>query len=616
MLTFMESIKTNPLKTREDVSEALKQICNPLKSYYSKGFARLKLGNTSAAYADATSEIEGFSRVIWGLAPLLAGEEIEYDIWEMHLEGIKNGTNPYHEEYWGDIQDFDQRIVEMAAFGLALILIPNKIWDPLSQQEKENFRIWLDQINKFKAHDCNWLFFAVLVNLGLKNIGMPYDRKKVEENLDRIDQFYLSNGWYADGIGGHSDYYVPFAIHYYGLIYAKVMEKEDPKRSRIYKERAEIFAKNFIYWSSTDGSSIPYGRSLTYRFAMSSFWGAAVYAGIEPFSLGVMKGLILRNLRWWLKQPIFNDAGVLTIGYSYPNLVIGENYNSPGSPYWGLKSFLPLALDRDHPFWKIEEEPLPNLKDKEIQREPHLIICRNNTGNHVLAFNSGHLSTNEHTHTSAKYEKFVYSSTFGFSVPRAEWGLSQGAFDSMLALSEGDNIYRVKRKCEEYIVEDEYIYSRWKPWDNVEVKTWLIPGTPWHIRIHRIETERFLDTAEGGFALGIEDKKGKEEVKTNQNAQDCFVKMPGGSSGIKNLYGEGNAELIYPNANTNILHSRTVIPTIQTRITPGTTTLVSAVYGETGNVEDSWVDVPGVEVKKEQVVVHFLNENPITIQVK
>lgn len=616
MLTFMESIKTNPLKTREDMSEALKQICNPLKSYYSKGFARLKLGNTSAAYADATSEIEGFSRVIWGLAPLLAGEEIEYDIWEMHLEGIKNGTNPYHEEYWGDIQDFDQRIVEMAAFGLALILIPNKIWDPLSQQEKENFRIWLDQINKFKAHDCNWLFFAVLVNLGLKNIGMPYDRKKVEENLDRIDQFYLSNGWYADGIGGHSDYYVPFAIHYYGLIYAKVMEKEDPKRSRIYKERAEIFAKNFIYWSSTDGSSIPYGRSLTYRFAMSSFWGAAVYAGIEPFSLGVMKGLILRNLRWWLKQPIFNDAGVLTIGYSYPNLVIGENYNSPGSPYWGLKSFLPLALDRDHPFWKIEEEPLPNLKDKEIQREPHLIICRNNTGNHVLAFNSGHLSTNEHTHTSAKYEKFVYSSTFGFSVPRAEWGLSQGAFDSMLALSEGDNIYRVKRKCEEYIVEDEYIYSRWKPWDNVEVKTWLIPGTPWHIRIHRIETERFLDTAEGGFALGIEDKKGKEEVKTNQNAQDCFVKMPGGSSGIKNLYGEGNAELIYPNANTNILHSRTVIPTIQTRITPGTTTLVSAVYGETGNVEDSWVDVPGVEVKKEQVVVHFLNENPITIQVK
>lgn len=614
MLTFMESIKTNPLKTREDMSEALKQICNPLKSYYSKGFARLKLGNTSAAYADATSEIEGFSRVIWGLAPLLAGEEIEYDIWEMHLEGIKNGTNPYHEEYWGDIQDFDQRIVEMAAFGLALILIPNKIWDPLSQQEKENFRIWLDQINKFKAHDCNWLFFAVLVNLGLKNIGMPYDRKKVEENLDRIDQFYLSNGWYADGIGGHSDYYVPFAIHYYGLIYAKVMEKEDPKRSRIYKERAEIFAKNFIYWSSTDGSSIPYGRSLTYRFAMSSFWGAAVYAGIEPFSLGVMKGLILRNLRWWLKQPIFNDAGVLTIGYSYPNLVIGENYNSPGSPYWGLKSFLPLALDRDHPFWKIEEEPLPNLKDKEIQREPHLIICRNNTGNHVLAFNSGHLSTNEHTHTSAKYEKFVYSSTFGFSVPRAEWGLSQGAFDSMLALSEGDNIYRVKRKCEEYIVEDEYIYSRWKPWDNVEVKTWLIPGTPWHIRIHRIETERFLDTAEGGFALGIEDKKGKEEVKTNQNAQDCFVKMPGGSSGIKNLYGEGNAELIYPNANTNILHSRTVIPTIQTRITPGTTTLVSAVYGETGNVEDSWVDVPGVEVKKEQVVVHFLNENPIIIQ--
>ncbi|HZH60140.1 MAG TPA: DUF2264 domain-containing protein [Metabacillus sp.] len=616
MLTFTKSIKTNPLKTREDVSEALKQICNPLKSYYSKGFARLKLGYTSAAYADTTSEMEGFSRVIWGLAPLLAGEDINYDIWEMHLEGIKNGTNPHHDEYWGDIKHFDQRIVEMAAFGLALILIPNKIWEPLSQQEKENFRIWLGQINKFKAHDCNWLFFAVLVNLGLKNVGMPYDRIKVEENLERIDQFYLSNGWFADGIGGHSDYYVPFAIHYYSLIYAKVMEKEDPIRSRIYKDRAEVFAKDFIYWFSSDGSSIPYGRSLTYRFAMSSFWGAAVYAGIEPFSLGVMKGLILRNLRWWLKQPIFNDTGILTIGYSYPNLVMGENYNSPGSPYWGLKSFLPLALDSNHPFWEAEEEPLPNLKEKKIQREPHLIICRNKPGDHILAFNSGHHSTNEHTHTSAKYEKFVYSSTFGFSVPRAEWGLSQGAFDSMLALSEEDNIYRVKRKSEEYIVEDEYIYSRWKPWDNVEVKTWLIPGTPWHIRIHRIETGRLLDSAEGGFALGIEDKKGKAEVETNQNAQECFAKMLGGASGIKNLYGGGNTELIYPNANTNILHSRTVIPTIQTRITPGTSILVNAVYGETGSNEDSWVDVPHVEVKKEHVVVRFSNEKPISIQVR
>ncbi|MBM7603901.1 hypothetical protein JOC75_001874 [Metabacillus crassostreae] len=615
MLTKIESIQTNPLKSREDVSEALKQIFNPLKSYYSKGFTRLKLGNTSAAYSDSTSEFEAFSRLLWGLAPLLACEEKEFDMWKMHLQGIKNGTNPDHEEYWGEITHFDQKIVEMAAFGLSLLLIPNKIWDPLNLQEKENVTKWLSQINQCKAHDCNWLFFAVLVNLGLKNVGQQYDRCKVEENLERIDQFYVSNGWYSDGNEGHSDYYVPFALHFYGLIYSKFMEKEDPIRSKKYKERAEVFAKEFIYWFSTDGSSVPYGRSLTYRFAMSSFWGAAVYAGIEPFSLGVMKGIILRNLRWWFKQPIFNDNGILTIGYSYPNLIVAENYNSPGSPYWALKSFLPLALDADHPFWQAEEEPLPLLMEKSIQNEPHMIICRNKNKDHVLAFNSGHLSTNEHTHTSAKYEKFVYSTTFGFSVPRAEWGLSQGAFDSMLALSEGDNIYRVKRECEDTKVEKNYIYTKWKPWNDVEVQTWIVPGTPWHIRIHCIKTSRTLDTADGGFALGIESEKREAALKTDQMNLECFAQMSSGASGMKSIDGGGRADLVYPNSNTNILHSRTVIPTIQKRIMPGTHFLVNAVYGATNTDEDSWGEVPSVEIEKGKIIVQFFDEEAVFIPI-
>ncbi|WP_299092406.1 DUF2264 domain-containing protein [uncultured Metabacillus sp.] len=616
MLASHRPITMNPIKTREDLSELLKQICNPLKPYYSKGFARLKLGNTSAAYADSIAEFEGFSRVLWGLVPFFAGTDEEYEIWDMQLQGIKNGTNPNHDEYWGDIKDYDQRIVEMAVFGLALLLIPEKVWEPLSDEEKSNFSHWLRQINRYKVWDCNWLFFPVLVNLGLKHVGEPYCQEIMEENLNRIDEFYLSNGWYSDGINGHCDYYVPFAIHYYSLIYAKVMETEDPIRSQQYKTRAEVFAKDFISWFSSDGSSIPYGRSLAYRFAQSSFWSAAVYAEIEPFSLGVMKGLILRNLRWWFKQPMFNDSGILTVGYTYPNLVMAENYNSPGSPYWALKTFLPLALDEEHPFWKADEESLPELGNTSIQKEPHMVICRDKDSEHILAFNSGHMSTNEHTHTSAKYEKFVYSNIFGFSVPRAEWGLSQGAFDSMLALSECDNLYRVKRYCEEFAIEDQFIYTRWKPWHDVDVKTWLVPGTPWHIRIHCIQSSRLLDAADGGFALGIENKHVKAEMEATQNKNECLARVSWGATGIKNLYGDGNAELIYPNSNTNLINSRTVIPTIKTRINPGTSWLVSAVYGEPTigkGFESSWEDVPDVSVTAEKMIVRLPNAQTITI---
>ena len=63
----------------------------------------------------------------------------------------------------------------------------------------------------------------------------------------------------------------------------------------------------------------------------------------------MIKGIVLRHLRWWLKQPIFDRDGILSVGYSYPNLAMAEDYNAPGSPYWGLKTLLVLALDEATP---------------------------------------------------------------------------------------------------------------------------------------------------------------------------------------------------------------------------------------------------------------------------
>ncbi|OME00922.1 hypothetical protein BSK54_15845 [Paenibacillus odorifer] len=569
------TIAKNPLKTREDLVSALEQLTEPLRPLYSRGGARLAIGGTGASYSAATAEMEGFSRVLWGLVPLLMGGG-ENGLWDTVLDGIRHGTDPAHEEYWGEVQDYDQRLVEMAVFGFALAAIPEQIWSPLTQKEQEQLYSWLNQINSHPCYDCNWLFFNVLVNVGFRRIGRPYDAEQLENNLKRMDDFYLGDGWYSDGINGHSDYYVPFAIHYYALLYAKLMEQEDPERSQVFKERARLFATELLGWFAPDGSALPYGRSLTYRFAQSAFWSVLVYAGVEVFPVGVVKGLVLRNLRWWFSQPIFDAGGVLTIGYTYPNLVMAENYNAPGSPYWALKTFLPLALSAEHPFWKEEELPLPDIPAVIVQKPAHLVIVREPASGHVAAFNSGHLYTNEHTHTSAKYEKFVYSTGFGFSVPRSEWGLSQGAFDSMLALSEsGDNLYRVRRRNMESRIVDNVLHSVWKPWTNVEVRTWIVAGLPWHIRIHRIETGRPLDAAEGGFALGQE-AGGEQQIGLTTAA----VSTAWGISGVKGLIGYEKAELIWPNANTNLLHPRTVLPTLTTFLEPGIHWLASAVYGD------------------------------------
>ncbi len=258
-------------------------------------------------------------------------------------------------------------------------MAPEQIFYPLSKEEQTRFADWLYQVNYHKIPENNWRFFIVLVNLGLKNVGMPYSSERIKQELEALDTYYLGEGWYSDGATEQRDYYIAFAMHYYALIYAHLMKEEDPVRSKLYIERAKIFAQDFIYWFSEDGDSIPYGRSLTYRFAQCAFWGALALNDVEVFSYGVMKGIVLRHLRDWFQKPIFSRDGILSIGYSYENLVMSESYNAPGSPAWSLKAFLPLALSESHPFWQAKEEPLPALTYKKSYASSSYGFCKKAT---------------------------------------------------------------------------------------------------------------------------------------------------------------------------------------------------------------------------------------------
>lgn len=358
------------------------------------------------------------------------------------------------------------------------------------------------------------------------------------------------------------------------MIYARLMKTIDPERSTKYIERAKLFAGDFIYWFSEDGSAVPFGRSLTYRFVQAAFWSALAYADAEVFSWGIVKGIILRNLRWWFQQPIFSSDGLLTIGYAYPNLIMSEKYNAPGSPYWALKTFLILALAKDHPFWLAEEKALPDLNHLSVQKHAKMLLSRSNNRD-VFMFTSGQVSFLEYAHASAKYSKFVYSNIFSFSVPKGSYGLAEGAFDSTLALSEGDDLYRTRTNSAEFSIEGNIVYSKWCPWNDVEVETWLVvTETPWHVRIHHIKTGRNIHTAEGGFAI----KTGEDPSMTSTQSS-AIAFFPWGISGIINLHGDRAGEIIRTEPNTNLLHPRTVIPTLKGSLHKGEHWIISCVMG-------------------------------------
>ena len=557
--------------TKTKFSELLIQFLTPLLPFYSPNKARLCPGHSAAVYDEAAAGVEGFARPLWGLVPFWAGGGANKEWEELYRQGLTAGTDPENPEYWGGFHDIDQRFVEMAAIAYGILLTPQKLWDPLSMKEKENLASWLDGINHYACPPCNWMFFGVLVNIALKSKGFPYSQKILTEYLDYIESCYVGGGWYLDGQNGAKDYYISFAFHYYSLIYCRVMEKEDPERCRIYKERAQLFAKDFVLWFAENGAALAYGRSLTYRFAQVSFFSMCAACELEVLPYGIMKGIIVRHLNFWLENPIFDNSKILTIGYGYGNILMSEQYNAPGSPYWAMKAFAFLSLPDDHPFWQAKAEPLPELPALTAQKNGGMLIQR--LYGDVTAYTPGRTLPHQHVMTEEKYSKFAYSSRFAFSVPRSMRSLVEAAPDSMLAFEINQLIY-VRGMVSEPVLTDHSVCSQWSPYEGIQVTTEIIPDENGHRRIHTITSDRCCKAYDCGFAF-------PEDYTWSLENGTVSIQSPDGHKYYVSSKKISGTEMCFsPSPNTNLMTQKTIIPCIQYNIEQGTQVIETRFWEE------------------------------------
>ncbi|KAI8305612.1 hypothetical protein K4K61_005172 [Colletotrichum sp. SAR11_59] len=245
----------NQFLTRGDLLRAAAALLGSLESYKSTEKARIKLAtNTAAGFDEVSAQLEGFARPLWVVASLLrepsfdANNGVDLSFW---TTGLVAGTDPESEEYWGNVGDIDQRMVEMESIAFTLLTSPDAFLN-------------------------NWRWFRIFVNLALvKTLGVQIEsvRHFMEEDFELLDSFYLGEGWSSDGLWGEerkqADYYSgSFAIQFAQLLQILCSTPEHhlflssgQMTTKTFKAREAKYGK-FAY-SSAFAFSVPTGNMLT-----------------------------------------------------------------------------------------------------------------------------------------------------------------------------------------------------------------------------------------------------------------------------------------------------------------------------------------------------------------
>ena len=64
-------------------------------------------------------------------------EQIMQPLRDAYVAKLMTGTDPGSENYWGEITDYDQYIVEAAALALTLLLHKEYVWEQLPERNQQ-----------------------------------------------------------------------------------------------------------------------------------------------------------------------------------------------------------------------------------------------------------------------------------------------------------------------------------------------------------------------------------------------------------------------------------------------------------------------------------------------
>ena len=556
--------------TRKHWEEVFFALMKGIVESASPGGARQRIPGPRSHHGLLADELEGFTRSMIMAGPWLHGSKTGVYTWKgakvdvaaFYRKGILAGTDPKDPEYWGDIVDYVQHLVEMAALAWGLYLSKELIWDQYSDAEKKQVADYLFQCTKVKYHQNNWLLFNVITNAVLKKLGMPYSQEQIDTNLKGCDHMYMGDGWYRDGNINRIDYYNSWAFLYYYLLWVILDGDSNPELANIHKDRVRMFVRDFRYFFSKDGSTPCFGRSMIYRFGFLSSIALGQHLGCLDIPAGEVKTMCNSAMKFFFSHEILTEQNHLSMGFLRPCAEILEHYSCGGSPYWATKAFNILLIPRNDPFWKVKEEKLPihrNNYSVPLRHAGLLLVGDKKTG-HVQLINQK--SYHDKAEYNAKYTKFAYSSIFSYEARSVYKNFN---CDNVLQFSEDGINFRQRWEMELLCCEKDFAASKY-PLFEVDKEgtayTSILVKDDVMINLHQIETKKSLVWREGGYPLGFDE--GEAKTISIEGAEAAY--KDGKLTFIKNLHGYTKQFRAIPFADdingSNVRYRRSVVPVL------------------------------------------------------
>ncbi|HTX21930.1 MAG TPA: DUF2264 domain-containing protein [Candidatus Aquilonibacter sp.] len=557
--------------TRKHWEECFYALMKGVVDSASPGGARQRIPGPRSHHGLLADELEGFTRSMIMAGPWLhsskdgkyswQGEKV--DVAAFYRKGILAGTDPKHPEYWGDIVDYAQHLVEMAALTWGLYLSKGLIWDKFSAAEQKQVADYLFQCTKVKYHQNNWLLFNVITNSVLKKFGMPYSQEQIDANLAGCDHMYMGDGWYRDGNINRIDYYNAWAFLYYYLMWVILDGESKPDLAEKHKERARLFARDLRYFYAGDGSVPCFGRSMIYRFGFLSPLALGQHLGCLDIPAGEVKTLCNGVMKFFFANEILTEQNHLSMGFLRPCAEILEHYSCGGSPYWATKAFNLLMIQPDNPFWKTKEEKLPiHLGDYSVpMRSAGLLLTGDKETGHVQLINQK--SYHDKAEYNAKYTKFAYSSIFSYE---ARLVYKNYNCDNILQFSADGINFRQRWEMTHLFCEKDFAASKYPLYDvdkDGTIHTSILVKDDFMINLHQVETKKQnLVFQEGGYPLGFDD--GAAKTVSVPGAEVAY--KDGKLTFIRNLHGWTKQTKALPFADdvngSNVRYRQSVVPVL------------------------------------------------------